>query len=390
MKIVWHSNAGWAPTGYGNQTGIFAPRIKDLGHDLCISAFWGLGGAVQDWKGIRTYPSDEDFGNTYLPRVAMDWAGDDTEPPLVITLMDVWVLRNELLSTLNLASWVPIDHDPIPPEVTRFFEWSGSRPIAMSRFGERKLLERGLDPLYVPHGIETDVFKPQPDLGAEMREIIGVPADAFLVGMVAANKGSAPPRKAFPQALEAFSRLQKKHPDSYLYLHSEMSGRYGIDLRELIAAFDIPPARVKHTNAWALEMGVPPAAMAGLYSSFDALMNPAYGEGFGIPIAEAQACGTPVIVTDWTAMHELCGAGWLVEGERWYDGSQRSFYKCPSVASLTDCLEQAYAARGDQSLREKSREFALAYDADRVLDEFWVPALAELGQQRPANLKAAA
>lgn len=37
------------------------------------------------------------------------------------------------------------------------------------------------------------------------------------------------------------------------------------------------------------------------------------GEGFGIPIIEAQAAGCPVIVTDCTAMTELCLSGWLIE-----------------------------------------------------------------------------
>ena len=45
------------------------------------------------------------------------------------------------------------------------------------------------------------------------------PKDAFVVGMVAANKG-APSRKAFSQALLAFSRFAKAHDNAFLYLHT--------------------------------------------------------------------------------------------------------------------------------------------------------------------------
>ncbi len=55
--------------------------------------------------------------------------------------------------------------------------------------------------------------------------------------------------------------------------------------------------------------------MVDAYNAMDVLTNVALGQGFGIPILEAQACGTPVIVGDWTSMSELCFAGWKVAKE---------------------------------------------------------------------------
>ena len=55
---------------------------------------------------------------------------------------------------------------------------------------------------------------------------------------------------------------------------------------------------------------------------------------------------------------------------------------CPSVYEIVEALEAAYDARGDQELRAKAREFALAYDADKVFAEQWVPVLAELERPR--------
>ena len=58
----------------------------------------------------------------------------------------------------------------------------------------------------------------------------------------------------------------------------------------------------------------PPALMARSYNAMDVLLAPSMGEGFGIPVLEANACGTPAIVSDFSAQPEVMGAGWTVEG----------------------------------------------------------------------------
>src|SRR5690606_17951882 len=55
-----------------------------------------------------------------------------------------------------------------------------------------------------------------------------------------------------------------------------------------------------------------PAMLNKLYNAADVFILPSAGEGFGVPVIEAQASGCPVIVTDFTAQTELCGAGWLI------------------------------------------------------------------------------
>lgn len=380
-RIVWHSGAPWAPTGYGSQTALFAPRIRDAGHDVALSATWGLNGAALEWDGMKVYPSDDTWGNTTLPAVAGKHQAD-----LVVTLMDAWVLKPELFRTLNMACWVPVDHQPCPPNVARFFRASGAKPVAMSRFGEQMLKDDGLDPLYVPHGVDTAVYAPTPHDRGDVRESIGLPRDAFVVGMVANNHGHTPPRKAFPQAIMAFAELRRKHPDALLYLHSEATGTRGsgnnpgVNLPALCERFEIPASAVGFAPQLELEIGIPQESMAALYSSMDVLLSPSYGEGFGIPIVEAQACGTPVIVTDWTAMPELCGAGWKVGGEPWYDVQHGAFYMCPFVGDIAQALEEAYD--GAAGLREEARKFALQYDADRITAEHWLPALERLLRPR--------
>jgi glycosyltransferase involved in cell wall biosynthesis len=106
------------------------------------------------------------------------------------------------------------------------------------------------------------------------------------------------------------------------------------------------------------------------------------GEGFGVPIIEAQACGTPVIVTDWTSMPELVGAGWAVDGDPYYRPPSVAFWKVPAIAEIINALEQAYEKRGDQEFRAIARNFALQYDADYVAETYWKPALEALDSPR--------
>lgn len=380
MKIILHTGSPWSPTGYGQQCALLAPRLRDAGHDVAISATWGLNGASLKWDGITVYPSDDNWGNLRLADYAKLHGAD-----LVLTLLDVWVLKNPRLKELPLACWVPVDHQPVPAAVTAFFKEFGARPIAMSRFGEQELRNVGLDPLYVPHGVDTNVFQPQDRKAA--KEMFGFTDDQFVIGMVANNAGHTPSRKAFPQAILAFSEFRRKHEDAVLYLHTELSGRrtpqnFGVNIPDLCERYGVPVEAVRYTDPVSMDVGLPIEILASLYSAMDVLLNPSYGEGFGIPIVEAQACGAPVIVTNWTAMPELCGAGWLVGGEPWDDVDHRSFFMCPYVGDIIAALEEAYVARGDMELRAKAREFALQYDADRVFAEHWVPALEQLGRPR--------
>jgi FkbM family methyltransferase len=381
VKILWHSVAPWAPTGYGQQTGIMAPRIRDLGHDLALSLYYGLQGSQFDWKGITCYPSyHASYGSDVIVPNALHWFDAHNSRGLheasckgmIITLGDVWTFESPLLDQLAVGSWVPIDHLAVPDVVRNWFNVMGAVPIAMSRFGEEALRDAGLNPLYVPHGIDTKTFTPGDKAAA--RAAVGVPEDAFVVGMVANNVGRDGNRKAFAEQIAAFAELRAKHSDAMLVLHTDVDSPPGMRLRPFLERM-LPKGSYTYTDIYAYRKGLKPEAVADVHRAIDVLSNCSYGEGFGIPIIEAQACGTPVIVTDATAMRELCGAGWRVGYEKMWHDSQGAWAAKPVIGDIADAYLEAYDRARDEDMRAKAWAFAQDYDADAVVENYWRPVL---------------
>ena len=379
MKVLIHSNAPWAPTGYGSQVNLFAEALNEH-HELSLSAFYGLEGSRLAWNGIQIYPGvGGEYGNLSLVPHAKHAFGNP-RGGLVFTLLDVWVLDHAVCQQLNMASWVPVDHDPCPPRVAEFFQASAAVPVAMSRFGQERLSD--FDPLYIPHGVDVEVFKPMDQ--AKAREATKLDKDAFVVGVVGANKGR-PSRKSFQQSLEAFRFFRERHEDAVLYLHTTLDGQFtqGEDLNALIESLEIPTESLRVANQYRLAFNpLPSEGMARLYSSFDVLLNPSQGEGFGIPIIEAQACGVPAIVTDHSAMPEVCGAGWHVPGRPHWTG-QKSWQAIPDVAAIVGALEERYEMTDEEREAQDAaaRAHALNYSREVVLRDHFLPALDELAER---------
>ena len=112
------------------------------------------------------------------------------------------------------------------------------------------------------------------------------------------------------------------------------------------------------------------------------------GEGFGIPLIEAQACGCPVITGDWTAMGELCLSGWKLsksDAEPIYHDYFDAFQYVPHVGAIAERMDAAYEVRGNEDYRKRARDGALAYDADKVLEKHWKPVLAGMQEMIEAR-----
>jgi len=385
MRIAWTSNAPWCGTGYGSMTAEIVPKLKAAGHDVAIQANYGLSGSTIDWNGIPVMPQGIDgYSNDLTPFQISQWLGNDGGG-LGITLFDVWVYKAPQWDDLPLLSWTPVDHGPLPPdEVRAFFNRPGRKwALAMSRFGEKSLVDSGIPRdrvFYAPHSFNPSTFYPGT---STMRPKMSIPDDAHLTMINAANKGNTPIRKCFPEMLLAWATFANRHPDAYLYLHTEALGMAnGVNIQRLLERFKAPLDRVRLVPQYELRMGISSSVIGDLYRAADVLLSTSRGEGFGLGVLEAQATGVPAIATNWTAQPELVGSGWKVEGELEWDEFQGSFWKVPHIEGIINALESSYTLKGDaaEAAAEKAKAVAHAapYATDRVFADHWMPLLATM------------
>lgn len=380
MRVLIHSNAPWAGSGYGTQTALLATRLPGLGHEVVVSAMHGLDSRPLDWEGTLVLPSGmRPYSNDTIGPHARRVFGDD--PGLVLVLYDVWAIDPAPLRSFATAAWAPIQSHPVPPADLEFFAASGALPIAMSRYGQRELDAVGLQPIYVPHAVDTGVFAPLSDeQRAAARRMLDIDPDAFVIAIVAANKDKTPPRKAWGEQFQAFKVFRQRHPNARLLVHTLLDTPNGINLVALVHDLEIADA-VQFTDQYAQVTGLyTPWDMAGIYGCADVLSNCSWAEGFGLPVLEAQACGVPVVVSNGSAMTELCGSGWMVDTQPYWHPYARSWWHAPIIDSIGEAWEKAYQHAREPAVRDKARGFALGYDVDAVMTQYWKPALEMLEQ----------
>jgi glycosyltransferase involved in cell wall biosynthesis len=340
-----------------------------MGHEVIVSSYWGLSGAPTQWDGITILPG---FGQGYCS-TSLSQHAKAVRPDLVITLGDVWVLDAGLLRELPVAHWLPCDCRPMSTADRSNVEASGAQLIAMSRFGYDRFTDAGFRPVYCPHGIDTSVFTRR-DNRDEIRESLGI-GDEFVIGINGANNDAI--RKALPEQMLAFAKFRQSHPDVLLALHTGVHQDGGQDLEALAEHLGITDC-VRVVDQYRYHGGlVQPSDLADWYSAIDVLSACSFGEGFGLPIVEAQACQTPVITTKASSMEELNPHGIQVDGTPFWNGVHKGWWVQPSVTEMVAAYEMSYERRNDIP-REKLREFALGYDADLIATECMKPAVEEL------------
>lgn len=376
MNILFCSNYS-TQSSYALQTKLFIPQFQKLGHKVTVFELSGSQRSPYMTNGVNVLsPLFDPIGNDIIVDHAIK-----AEAHIVLTLLDVWRFQPDVWQRVPFVPWTPIDHTPVPPAVAHVLSVA-RRIIAMSKFGVKELKKIGADPLYVPLAYDPTVWHPRDKQRA--RAEIGIAPNAFWVSFVGVND-SIPSRKGIPELLSAWSYFSKNHPDAVLYLHTAATGNLpingigGVKIDHIMTILQIDPNTVKIVDPYEYRTGIKTEKLAQMISASDVVILPSKGEGFGLPLIEAQAAGIPVITTKFAAQEELLKAGWFVEGES--DWSyQDSFTIRPGIMSIVEALEAAYEQRDNPALRKLAIEGVKEYEVENVVNKYWKPALVELAE----------
>jgi glycosyltransferase involved in cell wall biosynthesis len=322
-----------------------ARQLEDLG-----ASRWSSGVRLVDWDAPR-----------YSPRAELTWSRVRREVGPAVWYFPHWDIPWHALPPRFIVTIHDLGH-LVLSDVSRARRAIARRWIArathratliaaVTEFGRRQLTDRwpelGARTRVVPNGVDPRFFDAPPDLPGTIAARIGDSPYMLSVGNLKTHKNLA----MGPEVLRRIPGLRwvvvgERFPD-WVGVENRAT-ELGVEDRMIV--LDRQPDGVLHA----------------LYAGAACLFFPSRHEGFGLPIVEALACGTPVVAGNAEGSVEtLGGAGWVCDvddpdafasavsaalQDRGADAERRiararEFDWSRSAALLMDMFEYASAAR---------------------------------------------
>lgn len=232
---------------------------------------------------------------------------------------------------------------------------AAARIIAVSESTRRDLLELyGVAPervAVIPHGVDRDVFRP-----ASAGELEAVRCRFGIGGPYLLSLGGIEPRKNLPGLVRAFAALPAGVRPTLVIAGTGVAwnpeGGRLLDqaLGELSGEVRRRIVMVGYVSG---------ADKAALIGGAEALVYPSLYEGFGLPVLEAMACGTPVLTSDVSALPEVSGGAAVLVDPRDLDSIRDGMERLMADGGLRRQLAEAGLARAAHfSWMETARQTA--------------------------------
>ena len=259
-------------------------------------------------------------GQLSVPVHPYPWAFFETEhinqlaarmnAELVIYVGDAWPFARKIFQSSQDIPWVlmaPVDHVPLVA-TEQVLAQQVAAWACPTEWGTAAIRAAEGNGVYVPHGVSQALRDAGAALGlskAAACERLGWEPGVLRFLSVGGNVGD---RKNLAGILRAWG--EAAIPDAELviwaYPTRDDSNPDGLDL--LGAARELGISNVRFPDPYQVACGYPDADLAAVYVGSDALVQASKTEGFGIPIAEAQALGVPALVTDYAPYLEVSAA----------------------------------------------------------------------------------
>ncbi len=192
------------------------------------------------------------------------------------------------------------------------------------------------------HGVDLGRFHPPTVAEIDRARILAGDATGWIAFL-----GTLEPRKNVGNLVRAFERLVLDDSPQSTGLGLVLVGGRGWD-SDLEALLTGSPAKARIHRLGFVDDDL----LAGLLGGAELVAYPSLGEGFGLPVLEAMACGAPVLTTALLALPEV--------------GGDVAVYSEPDAASLADAMAALLAdgaQRSERGRRGVERARGFSWDA---------------------------
>lgn len=306
LPFVVYSDGPRLPTGLARIARDLTSRLwaerEALGLDLLQVGYDPLPGLALPWP-VHAAPKIDTEGDWGAGLVENAWLGyfGVERPGVLFSVWDPGRAYPLLTCKGPEQRWgyFPIDGanvnntlgGPAAETIARY-----DRVLAYGRWASTILrpLRRGPVP-YLPHGLDLDVFTyrhPLEDLTRAAR-VLGMRDDEVVIGCVATNQ----PRKDLGLYFATLAELRHRGLKVRGWLHTDTLVR-SWSVQQLVQDFGL-------AQKVTVTLTLNDAELAACYSLCGVTIAPGLGEGFGYPIVESLACGTPCVHGDYAGGSEL-------------------------------------------------------------------------------------
>lgn len=314
MKILIYSDLFLQKSGYAKEMRDILPYLKQ-NNEVAYVGLWYNGYPVID--DIKVYPTmGSEMSNGWAPE-ALQYAIEDFKPDIVLTNQDYFPLASIafVMSHPYKCKWVHwglCDGEGLDFEAREPVKWVHQH-IFKTRFAKKQLRDvyKEIDGEILEPPLDNKVFY-EMDKEALRKEY---KLDTAKTVLCVARPQM---RKNIPVLLEAMKKVIKEVPEAVLILaatHKPKSfdGNYDChDIENFIVKFGLEDRVIIPRNKD--KTPITDEVMNIQYNLADVNVLPSLGEGFGLTVTEAGACGVPTVGTACSSLNEvIADRGILIE-----------------------------------------------------------------------------